>query len=74
MDCEDLSILERGRGKYEEMLQNRRDADELRKLQGAGVESAQMVNARFNTEDERRRTQERQIMRLNRNETKEGAD
>lgn len=56
MDCEDLSILERGRAKYEEMIKNRRESEELRKLKEAGMQPMQVVHHRFNTEEERRRT------------------
>lgn len=78
-DAEDVLVFEKGQKKYNEMLQNRKDAEEKRQMTKDIFMNSSKVFVKngetpFNTEEERKRTQERQQQRQNRNEIKEMAE
>jgi hypothetical protein len=63
-DCEDILVFEKGQRKYDDMLQNRKDAEEKRKMTSDIIMNTSKIFVKngdtpFNTEEERRRTQER---------------
>ena len=67
-DAEDVLVFEKGQKKYNDMLQNRKDAEEKRNMTKDIFMNASKVFVKngetpFNTEEERKRTQERQQQR-----------
>jgi len=56
MDCEDVISKEKGREKYDAMIQNRKDAMEARRANKDGFENRLVEKHTFNTEEERKRT------------------
>jgi hypothetical protein len=64
-DSEDIITVEKGKDKYEQMMANRKEANEIRKNKDsiARDPSKIFIKNQFNSEEERKRTQERQHLR-----------